>query len=265
MSSPAVTSVIDALPAVGLDELDAVAALQTRTDRKYIVTAAQLRSALDAVADRTRTLDIDGRRSFAYESVYFDTIRFDSYLGAARRRPNRFKVRTRTYLDSGRCSVEVKLRDRHQRTVKHRLPHDADCRLELTPTAREFVDGYPMLRPLTDELRPVLTTRYRRSTVLVDDDARATIDFGTTCHERDGGTVTLGDWLIVETKSAGAPSELDRALWAAHLRPQRISKFAVGLAALRPALPSNAWHRVLRRYVSPAPTVARRPIDPPRV
>jgi hypothetical protein len=45
-------------------------------------------------------LEIDGARSFAYDSTYFDTPDLDAYLLAATRRRRRFKVRTRTYVDS---------------------------------------------------------------------------------------------------------------------------------------------------------------------
>jgi hypothetical protein len=34
----------------------------------------------------------------------------------------------------------------------------------------------------------------------------------------------------------------------------RISKFAVGMAVLDPALPANRWHRTLHRYAGTAPT-----------
>ena len=53
---------------------------------------------------------------------------------------------------------------------------------------------------------------------------------------------------IIETKSGSAPSSADRTLWHHGYRPQRISKYATGLAALHPELPANRWHRVLDRH-----------------
>ncbi|MEO8697895.1 MAG: molecular chaperone, partial [Acidimicrobiales bacterium] len=55
-------------------------------------------------------------------------------------------------------------------------------------------------------------------------------------------------YLLVETKSTGAPTVADRVLWAAGERPVPISKFGVGMAALNPGLPANKWNRTLRRY-----------------
>ena len=50
-----------------------------------------------------RVLDIDGRQSFAYESMYFDTPDLASYLGAAHGKRRRFKVRSRVYSDQETC------------------------------------------------------------------------------------------------------------------------------------------------------------------
>ena len=93
--------VLDDLPTIGLDDLMETAALQTRRDRKYLLPVDEAWALLDGTA--ARVLEIDGLRSFDYESIYFDTASRDSYLGSARRRPRRFKVRTRTYLDTQEC------------------------------------------------------------------------------------------------------------------------------------------------------------------
>lgn len=188
------------LAPIGLTALNAEAALQTRLDRKYVIAADRLDEVLDRVAGLTRVLEIDGQRTFAYRSVYFDTPSFDSYLGAARRRPDRFKVRIRTYLDTGDCWVEVKLRDRLGKTVKHRCEHDPAHPRELTPTAVAFVAGFAPLRDLAHELDPVITTEYRRST-LTSGATRATIDRDVVATAGDGRVVTVPGRVIVETKS----------------------------------------------------------------
>ena len=60
-------------------------------------------------------LQIDRRRSFDYESVYFDTPDLSTYRAHVQRRRLRFKARTRTYTDSGLCMFEVKLTGRAAR------------------------------------------------------------------------------------------------------------------------------------------------------
>lgn len=99
------------LQPITLQELNDAAAMLTRTDRKYVVRPGELAAVVSMMPGPVRVLDIEGHRSFAYESVYFDTPELASYLAAARKRRHRWKVRTRTYLDSGQCMLEVKVRD----------------------------------------------------------------------------------------------------------------------------------------------------------
>ena len=93
-----------------LEELNTAAGLLTRVDRKYLVGATTAQDVIDVLAERARVLDIDGRRSFSYASTYFDTPALDSYHRAARKRRRRFKIRTRSYLDSELTFLEVKTR-----------------------------------------------------------------------------------------------------------------------------------------------------------
>lgn len=251
---------LDDLRAIDLDEVNATAALLTRVDRKYVITPDRLETLLDRVSGEARVLEIEGRRRFGYRSVYFDTPVFDSYLGAARRRPDRFKVRTRTYLDSapgpGACWVEVKLRNRRGQTAKHRSAHDPAHPSTLTAHGLAFVAAFERLADLAHELDPAVTTSYRRST-LVMGGARATIDVGLECTAGDGScrdrVVTLGDDVIVETKSERSPSPVDRTLWDLSIRPATISKFAIGAASLFPELPANKWHRTIADHVEVVP------------
>ncbi|WP_296667024.1 polyphosphate polymerase domain-containing protein [Demequina sp.] len=245
-----------ALPATTLDALQAEAALLTRVDRKYIVDASTWDRALAGV-EGLRALEIDGERSFGYSSTYYDTPRLESYTAAARRRPSRYKVRTREYLGTGDRAIEVKLRSARGETVKHRewLAADALRDGRVDGHAREFVASFPLVAGAVDDLRPVLTTRYQRST-LVGDGVRVTIDRDVTGTDAAGNRVGFGDALIVETKSAHRAGDVDRALWAQGARPARISKYCTTLAALQPGLPSNRWTRTLRRHLNPSAVLA---------
>ena len=100
---------------IGLDELMELAELQTRVDRKYFVPADVFRRMIGELAGELRVLDIDGLRTFGYESVYFDTPDLTTYRAHVQRRRQRFKARTRTYTDSGLCMFEVKLTGRARR------------------------------------------------------------------------------------------------------------------------------------------------------
>lgn len=239
------------LAPITLAALDDAASLQTRVDRKYILDTTELDALVGNLAWRLAALDIDGRRSFGYESVYFDTAALESYRSAAYKRRRRFKVRTRTYLDSQTTMLEVKTRGQRGVTVKKRQAHRSDRRTALDGKAAAFVDLVTGRPGLASVLHPLLTTTYDRTTLAdLDDVARLTIDAGLRCTGAGGRSVTIGDHFIVETKSAGSPSAVDRWLWAHGRRPTKISKFGTGLAALESSLPSNKWHRTLTRYFS---------------
>jgi hypothetical protein len=241
---------------IALDELIEIAALQTRVDRKYVLPVSDLGAVLDSLArSQPRVLEIAGARASRYESVYFDTPDLLSYRMAALARRRRFKLRTRSYVDSAESYLEMKTRGARSTTVKGRIEHDIARRDELTAVGRLYADAALERLGLTNperlELTPILVTRYDRTTLFLEGSAsRATIDTDLSWQASDGRELALPRLAIVESKSGSRTSEMDRALWAHGHRPATISKFGTGLAALRPDLPSNKWARVLRRHFS---------------
>ena len=202
----------------------------------------------------TRVLEIDGEREFGYRSVYFDSPDLSSYLAAARPRRRRYKVRVRSYLDSDLQFVEVKTRGSRGATVKDRLSHPGSA-YELGAAGRTYVAETLTAAGLhdrghrVDDLGPVLTVRYRRTTLLLPrSGARATLDTQLSWQLPGAAPLALPDLAIVETKSARAATEVDRALWTMRHRPSTVSKYGTGLAALRPELPSHKWAPVLRAH-----------------
>lgn len=239
------------LPARTLDEVDRAAALQTRVDRKYVLSPRAWHAVLGSLERRPAVLEIDGRRSFGYASVYYDTPDLVSYRDAAHRRPRRVKVRTRHYLDTGTSAVEVKLRSASGTTTKERQWLDAGAAPgshALPAAAVAFVSSFERIGARAHDLTRALSTSYQRVTLVVAD-ARVTVDRDVAAEDARGRRMDYGDLLIVETKSAGGAGVVDRALWAHGVRPARISKYCTSLAALRPDLPANRWSRSLRRYV----------------
>ena len=274
----------DHLASTGLTELNSAAGLLTRVDRKYLVPLERAQDLINGLTPDTRVLDIDGRRRFSYASTYFDTPGLEAFMLAARKRRRRFKVRTRTYLDTGLCFLEVKTRGARGTTVKRRMGYHPDDASRLTGPGRAFVaaclastgvTGPAAAREIAAALRPVLATTYERTTLhLPDAEARATIDTALTWQRltpgartraaavtagapqalrparltaaiNDGEPVAVADVAVVETKNPATPSPADRALWDAGHRPTRISKYATGMALLHPELPANRWYRTL--------------------
>jgi hypothetical protein len=236
---------LDDLDPITLKELDDTASFLERTDSKYLVASDVVPTILSRVSPTTRVLEIENARAFRYESTYFDTPDLRTYLDAAHSRPIRFKVRTRTYRNSNLCMLEVKVRDRNGFTHKSRMPYEAADRLD--QSGRDFVAEFELIAPVADHLRPTLRTTFtRRTLALPDSSGRVTIDTDIECSLPHGDRLVIPNLAIIETKSAGIATVIDKQLWSHHYRPTNISKFGTGLAALRPQLPSNKWHRTLR-------------------
>lgn len=246
------TAAPSSMATVSLDELTARADLQTRVDRKYLVPVGRLDAVLGDLEGGVRVLEIGDRRSFGYLSVYFDTPGLVSYLAAARRRPRRFKVRTRTYLDAGECWAEVKTRGPRGRTVKHRVLQAHGDGERLSGAGTDLVTAILGGVVAARDLRPTLVSRFDRTTLyLPSTGSRMTIDEGLVWTATDGRAVCLSGVAVVETKTGSTPSSADRALWRAGLRPVRVSKYCTGMAALEGDLPATPWRRTLDREVLP--------------
>jgi VTC domain len=245
---------------IGLKELNALAELQTRVDRKYFVPAELFHQLIARLADEMQVLEIDGRRTFGYESFYFDTPQLSTYRAHLQRRRQRFKARTRTYTDTGLCMFEVKLTGARGETVKQRVPHPQELRAELTDDALTHLgstlrDAYH--QDLPAGLRPTLVTSYRRTTfVSRTGEARLTCDVGLVCGDVEHEVRDTGTHVLVESKSAGRGSAPDRILRDLGVRPAKVSKYCVAVAALHPELPSNPWHQTLQRYFEPLAAAA---------
>ena len=241
----ALHAAVAALPSIQLIGLQGEASLLSRRERKYLVSVSVAASLVAAVSIDALALQINGERSFRYESVYFDTPGGQSYLAAARRRRHAFKVRTRTYMDAGDCVLEVKLRGSRGRTIKSRLDYPTASSGHLTAPGRDFI---AQVLGTTEEsaLEPTLTTTYQRSTLLLPGDARLTIDTGFSATTPSGERVSLEGFAIIESKSRSVATVADRTLWRMGFRPIRLSKFGTSLAAMDPTLPSNRWTRALR-------------------
>lgn len=236
-------------PAISLPDLMAAASLQARTDRKYLLPLAAaidlLTLDLRQAEPDARVLEIDGTRSFGYASHYLDTPDLAAYRLAAHGRGNRYKVRTRTYLDSGEEWLEVKTRDPRGTTIKDRLPLALADRRETRTFAPRTVEertGHHV-----DQLEAALDVTYRRATLfLPSTSSRVTVDTDLAWRSPDGVRRRLPDHAIVETKTTGRACAVDHLLWRSGIRPRRLSKYTCGLALLRrDELPTNRWHRTI--------------------
>ena len=245
---------------IQLEEVIREAALQTRVDRKFLLTPEQFTAMVQKLGKDFRIMQIEGLRTFRYESVYFDTADFEQYRAHRQGRRRRYKVRSRTYVDTGLSMFEIKTKGLRGNTVKHRIEQDpADCG-RLTERSMRFLDEV-IAREYGEQvpdLRPVLDSSYVRATFVNPlDGERVTCDV-ELAYSNGREQVDGPDLVVVETKSADGRGVSDRALAELGIRPESMSKYCIGVALLNPQLPANCWSRLLKQRFS-APRGSRGP------
>jgi hypothetical protein len=240
----AALSTLESLPAVSLSELDAAVPLRVRADHKHLVDVRLLDQLLVGLAATHRALELDGRRTFAYDSVYFDTSDLQTARAHVQRRRQRFKARSRLYVDSDTCAFELKLKGRRGETVKHRMPYDSAAHGTLTDDALAFLGEH--VRDVPD-LRPALRTTYTRTTLAAADE-RVTIDLGLSY----GAAWLRPQWAVVETKSARGAGIADRVLRRLGSRPLAMSKYLLGAGMTLMPIPPADTRLLAKRYFAHA-------------
>ncbi len=245
----------ESFPAISLEQLNAKAAMFERLDNKYVVREAVLRQSLPELARHFDILEMDGKRTFTYETCYFDDEQRTNYFDHHRRRRQRFKVRIRSYTDAGLCFVEVKLKDKRGITVKKRMRYapekhgvlDGDALAHVRAAYRELYG-----REFAAELVPSISMRYRRMTLVARRGGeRMTIDRGLVFTGRSGSRAIDDEVFIIETKSSNANGIADKILRSLHQHPTRhCSKYCIGLALLQEVHKHNTFLPALRKLQS---------------
>jgi hypothetical protein len=231
--------------------------LQRRIDTKYIVGVDRVAALVGALADSFAVLPVGTTHVATYENLYFDTPELRCFHDHRRGRRLRQKVRIRRYPEREVAFLEVKTKrselvtDKRRHAVAYAVQTLADeDRAFLSPLV---ADG--------DQLAPILHVDYRRiSLVGIVAHERVTIDFQLVARpagdERRGDVrrvdvrqVDFGPLAVVEVKRA--PDELRatpamRAISAARLREQSISKYCASLVRLSPDVRHNRLLPALR-------------------
>ena len=250
-TAPSTPAFAELLRAIGLAEVAASpATLQQRVDRKYVVPLETVELLVGRLRGSHRLLTIDGRSSFRYRTVYYDTPDLASFREHVQGRRRRFKCRSRVYVDSGDHWLEVKLKGPRGRTDKRRLSCDPLPPGLLSGAGLDFLrasvaDAYG--RPAPILMRPSVRMDYRRTTLVAAElGERLTCDVGLTF----GGSRGLRDgFAIVESKSARGRASADRALLALGARPVAdCSKYCLGVALAVPGARDNRLRPLLRAY-----------------
>ncbi|NUM43510.1 MAG: polyphosphate polymerase domain-containing protein [Anaerolineales bacterium] len=220
-------------------------ALLDRMDTKYVMSETQLYQALTTLREEYWVLDINAVRLNQYRTLYFDTADFMLYHRHHAGGHNRYKVRSREYVDSHLSFLEIKYKAGNARTLKSRLQTPA-LLTQFSADTHPFMDAH---FPFAAEyLEPKLWNEYVRVT-LVNKHApeRLTLDLNLRFYN-DEHTVSLPGVAIAEVKQAGhnPRSPFFQQMRAMNLRPMGFSKYCMGVTMLYPEVKANHFKPQLR-------------------
>lgn len=220
-------------------------ALLNRTDTKYVLSVATLQEIMPNLADLYLTLSIDGQRSSQYRTLYFDSAAFGLYHRHHAGILDRYKVRSREYVDSQLAFLEVKHKTNKGRTIKSRI-QTPELAASFGSESTEFLDGaYPYdaaeLEPKlwVDYRRITLVSRFRKERVTID------LDLGYSWQDQ---VISLPHLAIVEIKQDGVSnaSDMGQQLRQHHVRATGFSKYCVGISMIYPQVKHNNFKPKLR-------------------
>lgn len=229
---------------ISLEEMDNVK-LMNRADTKYLLNRDKLIPVMEQLSRYYRILEIAGKRTNDYKSLYFDTGDFKFYHDHHRGKMNRTKIRYRQYLDSGLWYLEVKLKNNKGKTEKERIKRKDQ--LEQTGEAgfsdrsKKFIEEATHI-PVS-ALDHKLTNYFTRLTLVHKiRKERLTIDLDLR-FVNEGANVSIPNLVIAELKQEKFSSQSDFAIIMKKekIYPGGFSKYCIGSLLLNPHLKRNSF------------------------
>jgi hypothetical protein len=219
---------LDKFSSLSLSELDQVALLD-RMDTKFIFNIELLNNFLDRLSANYSILEIDGRRIFQYESLYFDTDKFALYNQHFCGRMNRYKIRFRNYVESNLSFFEIKFKNNKGRTIKSRLRQAPSQTID--GEAKDLLTDKTFFKP--NDLKPLLWINYLRITLISKDlKERLTLDLDLT-FKKDETEKKIERLVIAEVKQSKATNSFfNKLMKESNIRSGSISKYCFGVASM---------------------------------
>lgn len=224
---------------ITLEEMDNVK-LMDRVDMKFIFNERYLPGFLRQVKDHYRSLEVSGTRMSRYETLYYDTPRYDLYTTHHNGRLNRYKVRLRRYVESDLNFFEVKFKNSKARTQKTRVRRKStDPAIE--GKAEELLTQTAKMRP--EHLVPKLWVNYTRVTLVNRfEEERLTIDLDLEVRTEDGRSKTFGGLVIVEAKQGKMQkTPFVKLLREHHIGEGGMSKYCLAVYSLVDDVKKNTF------------------------
>ena len=222
----------------GLEE--AKAGLLIREESKHLMT---LEHCLDLLAELTHSymvLEVNNSRITRYETLYYDTPSFLTFLQHHNGKGNRYKLRIRRYDSSQETYLEVKKKNSKGTTEKSRIKTRWTT-AGFSPEQKEFLEfAFPYDY---HEFSPVIKTTYDRLTLVSNESPeRITLDSNIS-FLRGQEQKTYPELVIVEIKHEKGirASPALSALHALGIRKRGFSKYCIGVSLLYDRVKHNRF------------------------
>jgi hypothetical protein len=222
---------------ITLEEMDAVK-LMNRVDIKYVINKDLLPIVLNKISGYYRVLEINNKRIFLYNSLYYDTEKDFMYLAHHNGKTNRTKIRYRKYVDSNLCFLEIKKKVKGNRTIKYRTRIN-DIETKISEFAKKYIEKNTAFHNMP--LKPKIYTDFSRITLVNNDlTERVTIDLDLKFRV-NGNAHLFDNVVVIELKrdEKARNSFLIDTLNQMRAYPQGFSKYCIGRALLEENLKAN--------------------------
>jgi VTC domain len=238
------TKILAGFSPISLKDMDDVSLLN-RIDSKFLVDKPLLFSIMYEAFNDYDVLEIEGQRYTTYDTLYFDDADAKLYLMHHNGNGSRYKVRHRTYLESGLGFLEVKFKTSTGRTIKKRIKGAKDS------TLTSEVQANFLKNNLGDRLlkfEPKIHVQYKRITLVNKNKAeRVTIDLDLGFHRNDT-PIEFNNLAIIEVKQGSkARSVFFDNIKSRYIREHSMSKYCIGMALKYPELKRNNFKYIINR------------------
>lgn len=236
--------VLSGFSPITLSEMNSVS-LMKRVDTKFVFPVSVLPSIVRGMSSAYSVLEMGGKRVFHYANMYFDTVDQLLYRQHHNGRLNRYKIRSRRYMESEQSFFEVKLKLNGKRTHKERIPYNGNLSA-INSDAEKLVCNVTDMNPML--LQPSLGVYYARMTfVCAEQCERVTIDTALR-FETGARQEQLSHLVIAEVKQErkSRDSAFVRLMQEHRCSPLSISKYCIGIALTHTGVKHNRFKPKLR-------------------
>lgn len=223
---------------ITLEEMDRCS-LMARVDSKYVFHIRQLPGFLNQIRGDYRVLEINRNTLQSYQTLYYDTHHFDIYMDHLKGKGNRYKVRSRKYMETNRMFFEIKSKTNKNYTLKERISV-SELPEVITDRAGDFLSS--KIDIPAEQLLPKLWVYYSRIT-LVNTKICERLTLDLNLHYSSGDRQKyFPELVIAELKhNQHQSSRFSDLMRENRVNSKSISKYCFGVASVHEGIKHNLF------------------------